>query len=47
MEPAPDEKGIPHTTMRDGALNGYSVFTFDGQKYDIEFHAPAGRPTIK
>jgi len=40
---APDEKGIPHTTMRDGAPNGYSIFTFDGQKYDIEFRA-ARRP---
>ncbi|MEW4568780.1 calcineurin-like phosphoesterase family protein [Tautonia sp. JC769] len=36
---APNELGIPHTTMRDGAPNGYSVFTFDGQNYDIEFRA--------
>jgi hypothetical protein len=40
---APDERGIPHTTMRDGAPNGYSIFTFDGQNYDIEFRA-ASRP---
>jgi hypothetical protein len=40
---APDENGIPHTTMRDGAPNGYSIFTFDGQKYAIEFRA-ARRP---
>lgn len=40
---APDELGIPHTTMRDGAPNGYSIFTFDGQSYDIEFRA-ARRP---
>jgi hypothetical protein len=40
---APDERGIPHTTMRDGAPNGYSIFTFDGHDYDIEFR-PASRP---
>jgi hypothetical protein len=40
---APDERGIPHATMRDGAPNGYSLITFDGKKYSIEFKA-AGRP---
>ncbi len=40
---APDERGIPHTTMRDGAPNGYSIFSFDGHDYSIEFRA-AGRP---
>ncbi|MFO0892271.1 MAG: calcineurin-like phosphoesterase family protein [Isosphaeraceae bacterium] len=40
---APDERGIPHTTMRDGAPNGYSIFTFDGNHYEIEFR-PASRP---
>ncbi|GIW88118.1 MAG: hypothetical protein KatS3mg108_2442 [Isosphaeraceae bacterium] len=40
---APDERGIPHTTMRDGAPNGYSILTFDGHNYDIEFR-PASRP---
>ncbi len=40
---APDETGIPHATMRDGAPNGYSIFTFDGAKYEIEFKA-ARRP---
>ncbi len=39
---APDERGIPHTLMRDGAPNGYSIFTFDGTQYGIEFRA-AGR----
>lgn len=39
----PDENGIPHTTMRDGAPNGYSIMTFDGAKYSIEFRA-ARRP---
>lgn len=41
---APDENGIPHTTMRDGAPNGYSIFTFDGHKYTIDFRA-ARRPS--
>lgn len=36
---APDERGIPHATMSDGAPNGYSIFTFDGQNYGIEFRA--------
>lgn len=36
---APDEKGIPHTTMRDGAPNGYSIISFDGAKYDVEYRA--------
>ncbi|AMV37681.1 calcineurin-like phosphoesterase C-terminal domain-containing protein [Planctomyces sp. SH-PL62] len=40
---APDENGIPHATMSDGAPNGYSIVTFDGPKYDVEFHA-ARRP---
>ena len=39
----PDENGIPHTTMRDGAPNGYSIMTFDGQHYSLEFKA-ARRP---
>lgn len=40
---APDELGIPHATMSDGGPNGYSVISFDGTKYDLEFHA-ARRP---
>jgi hypothetical protein len=39
---APDERGIPHTLMRDGAPNGYSILTFDGRRYSVEFKA-AGR----
>lgn len=39
----PDERGIPHTTMRDGAPNGYSIVTFDGTKAGFEFKA-AARP---
>jgi hypothetical protein len=38
-----DERGIPHATMSDGAPNGYSVITFDGKKYQIDFKA-AGLP---
>lgn len=40
---APDPFGVPHTTMRGGAPNGYAVFRFDGNAYAIEFRA-AGRP---
>lgn len=40
---APDERGIPHTTMADGAPNGYSIIRFDGNKYALDFKA-AGRP---
>ncbi len=40
---APDERGIPHTTMADGAPNGYSIISFDGTKYQLDFKA-AGRP---
>jgi len=32
-----DELGIPHTTMRDGAPNGYSIITFNGSDYTIRF----------
>lgn len=40
---APDERGIPHATMADGAPNGYSILTFDGRDYTLDFKA-AGRP---
>jgi hypothetical protein len=39
----PDELGIPHTTMRDGAPNGYSVLTFADQGVTVDFKA-ARRP---
>lgn len=39
----PDECGIPHTTMRDGAPNGYSITTFNRHSYLIRFKA-ARRP---
>ena len=40
---APDERGVPHTMMRDGAPNGYSILSFDGTKYELDFKA-AARP---
>ncbi len=39
----PDELGIPHTTMRDGAPNGYSVLTFADRGVTVDFKA-ARRP---
>ena len=38
-----DEEGIPHATMNDGAPNGHSLITFDGNKYSVAFKA-ARRP---
>jgi hypothetical protein len=40
---AKNENGIPHSTMADGAPNGYSVMTFDDSGYRLDFRA-AGRP---
>lgn len=40
---APDERGIPHAVMSDGAPNGYSLLEFDGHEYRQEY-IPAGRP---
>jgi hypothetical protein len=40
---APDENGVPNATMSDGAPNGYSIVTFDGPRYVVDFHA-ARRP---
>ncbi len=40
---ATDELGIPNATMSDGGPNGYSIVSFDGTKYDIQFRA-ARRP---
>jgi hypothetical protein len=39
---APDERGIPHATMADGAPNGYSIISFDGTRYTLDYKA-AGR----
>ncbi|MCK3682824.1 calcineurin-like phosphoesterase C-terminal domain-containing protein [Maribellus sp. YY47] len=38
-----DELGIPHATMNDGAPNGYSIISFDGNQYKVRFKA-ARRP---
>ncbi len=45
---APDERGIPHATMADGAPNGYSIISFDGTKYRarLQSRRPT-RPTIR
>lgn len=34
---AKDERGIPHTTMADGAPNGHAVLSFNGRGYHIDF----------
>ena len=34
-----DERGIPHATMSDGGPNGYSIMTFDGNRYSLETRA--------
>lgn len=39
----PDELGIPHTTMRDGAPNGYTVLTFKDRGVTVDYKA-ARRP---
>ncbi|GIV18771.1 MAG: hypothetical protein KatS3mg023_0522 [Armatimonadota bacterium] len=39
----PDPEGIPHTTMRDGAPNGYLIAEFHGNRYTIRYKA-ARRP---
>jgi len=40
---APDEVGIPHTTMSCGAPNGWLMATFEGHDYSVTFKA-ARRP---
>ncbi len=41
---APNEAGIPHATMRDGAPNGYAIVSFDGRRASLTYKA-AGLPT--
>ena len=41
---AKDARGIPHSTMRDGAPNGYSIMTFEPDRYLLDFKG-AGHPT--
>ncbi len=40
---AKDDRGIPHSTMRDGAPNGYSIMTFEPNRYLLDFKG-AGHP---
>lgn len=40
---APDERGVPHSVCRDGTPNGYSIISFDGTDYRLDYKA-AGRP---
>jgi hypothetical protein len=40
---AKDDRGIPHSTMRDGAPNGYSIMTFEPDRYLLDFKG-AGHP---
>lgn len=35
----PDEQGIPHSMLRDGAPRGYSLITFDGNQAVVDFKA--------
>ncbi len=37
-----DERGLPHAQMADGAPNGYSILSFDGKRYQLDYKA-AGR----
>lgn len=39
----PNADGIPHTMMADGGPNGYSIISFDGHKYQLDYKA-AGKP---
>ena len=34
-----DEWGIPHSLMSDGTPNGYSIATFEGNKYSLKYKA--------
>ena len=40
---AKDERGIPIATMQDGAPNGYSIITFNGSDYRVDYKA-ASKP---
>lgn len=41
---APDETGIPNTTMRDGTPNGYAFLNVNGADYTIDWQAARSRP---
>jgi hypothetical protein len=42
-----DERGIPHTTMRDGGPNGYSFLNIKGNQYTIDFKAARRSPSYQ
>ncbi len=41
---APDETGIPNTTMRDGTPNGYAFLNVSGNSYTLDWQAARSRP---
>ena len=41
---APDETGIPNTTMRDGTPNGYAFLNVSGTNYTLDWRAARSRP---
>ena len=44
---APDETGIPNTTMRDGTPNGYAFLNVSGSDYTIDWQAARSRPDYR
>ena len=40
---AKNDRGVPHTTMADGAPNGYSIMSFEDGRYTLDFRG-AGIP---
>ena len=44
---APDEQGIPNTTMRDGTPNGYAFLNVNGADYTIDWQAARARPDYR
>ena len=43
---AKNDRGIPHSTMTDGAPNGYSVMSFENDRYMLDFRG-AGIPAAE
>ncbi len=41
---APDEQGIPNTTMRDGVPNGYAFLNVNGSDFTLDWQAARSRP---
>ncbi len=44
---APDETGIPNTTMRDGTPNGYAFLNVSGADYTLDWQAARSRPDYR